>query len=203
MVTPGRSRHSGGVSLIPHLLAPPVQVNPVVGPGDVGGTVAFETMLREGVLTPVRRARAVARHQPVTTRIRILALAHDVPPRSVVGRESASWVFLGGPAPDRLTVLYPPKCHRPNPSPTLTSHQAVLRPEEILTLGQIRITTPARTAADVALFEPFESAVAGVRSLVSGGHTTARAILRALATRTGDAGYGRALDVVRALSGTS
>lgn len=187
------------MSLTSCLLAPPAPVSPVLAPPDVGGTVAFDTMVREGTLKIVHRQHAVPRDERVTSRIRILALAPEVPKRSVVGRVSAAWVFLGGPAPAQLNVLYPPKSHRPQPAPTLTSHQAVLAPSEVLTLGQVAVTTPARTAADIALFEPFESAVALTRALVDQGHTDGRQILSALESRTGDAAYGQALDVVRAL----
>lgn len=179
---------------------PTVAPSPVVAPDDVGGPVAFDTLLRDGELLLVHGRRAVPRGTPITPRVRVLALAPEVPPRTVIGRASACWVFLGGMPPGRLTVLYPPSCHRPHPGPTLASHQAALGEDETVRLGSIAVTTPARTAADLALFATGPDATRLVGSLVSAGVTSVREVLVALGRRSGDAAYGRALDVVRALA---
>ena len=174
-------------------------LSPVVTPADVGGRVPFDTLVQEGMLESVHGRRAVARGVTVTPRVRVLALAPVVPPRTVIGRSSAAWVYLGGSPPQRVTVLYPPNCHRPLPGPRTASHQAVLGEDEIVRLGAAATTTPARTAADLALFAPPDHAARLVRELVAAGATSTRAVLDALSRRTGDAAYGRALDIVRAL----
>ncbi|NKX93385.1 hypothetical protein HF995_08905 [Sanguibacter hominis ATCC BAA-789] len=183
----------------PYFASPQTILGPIVTPADVGGRVPFDTLVQEGLLERVHGSRAVARGVTVTPRVRVLALAPVVPPRTVVGRSSAAWVYLGGSPPERVTVLYPPNCHRPLPGPRTASHQAVLREDEVVRLGAAATTTPARTAADLALFAPTDQATRLVHELVATGATSIRAVLDALNRRTGDAAYGRALDVVRAL----
>jgi len=186
------------MSIATSYAAPPLAASMIVTPGDVGGTVAFDTLVREGSLVLVHGRCAVPADVPVTPRIRMLALAPHLPPRTVVGRASAAWVYLGGVAGQRVTVLYPPNCHRPHPGPLVASHQAVLRDDEVVRLGGVAVTTPARTAADVALFTPEIEATRLVRELVTATATSTRDVLTALGRRRGDAAYGRALDVVRA-----
>jgi len=187
------------MSLTASYAVPLQAASAIVTPGDVGGAVAFDTLVREGPLVVVHGRGAVPAGVPVTPRIRMLALAPHLPPRTVVGRASAAWVYLGGAPGQRVTVLYPPNCHRPHPGRRVASHQAVLRADEVVRLGGVAITTPARTAADVALFAPETEATRLVRELIAATAMSARDVLTALGRRRGDAAYGRALDVVRAI----
>ncbi|GIG29154.1 type IV toxin-antitoxin system AbiEi family antitoxin [Cellulomonas marina] len=122
----------------------------LVGPEHVGGRAALATLVRSGALVVVRdevtAAPAVA-HLPV---VRARAVAHLVPPRGVVGRASAAWVHAGGPAAVPLEVLVPTGTARPRARAGVVGHEAELRPEDVVTVAGVPVTTPARTALDVA-----------------------------------------------------
>ena len=75
---------------------------------------------------------------------------------SAVGRLSAAWVHGCCPAPQRLEVLVP-RFHRlpahADPLPVQLS-EARLGPEDVVRIGGVPVTTPRRTAVDVALSAP-------------------------------------------------
>lgn len=179
-------------------LAPPAPLPTLVTPEAVGGLVAFQVLVADGHLDVVHGDAAVAAGAPVTPRLRLLALARRAPARTVVGRSSAAWVHLGGVPDGALCVLYSPERHRPAPRPALASHQAVLRTDEVMTLGSAAVTTPPRTAADVALYSPEPAALRTLTELVSRGLVDEGDVLAVLARRRESRAYGRARALLEA-----
>lgn len=71
--------------------------------------------------------------------------------RGVICGESAAWVHLGHPEPPRRTAVIASGTYR---KPTAATgrwqvHQVRLYASEIQQLGRVRVTTPARTVADL------------------------------------------------------
>ncbi|PZR52732.1 hypothetical protein DNL40_10170 [Xylanimonas oleitrophica] len=178
------------------LLRPPRTPGPEAGsallrPDDVGGPGAWSALVRDGVLRRVREDVAVPAAVPLTAALRAASLARAVPPRTVVIGPTAAWVHVGGEAPARLDLGHQPGTHRPEvwawtdvrSEPGLVADSAPV--------GGVLVTTPERTAVDVALREPEGTALHLVLALAAAGADLDRA-LRALEVRTRLVGRPRA-----------
>ncbi len=86
-------------------------------------------------------------------RARVLAAA--VPPRAIVERRSAAWVFgLFDERPVPVEVCTGPGLRtKAGPRPGLVIREVVIDSHEIVSIGGLRLTTPLRTALDLARFE--------------------------------------------------
>ncbi|ROS74573.1 hypothetical protein [Cellulomonas sp. PhB143] len=122
----------------------------VVRPADVGGAVAFQVLLREGALRPVRDGVAVPRSRPVDRTVRATTLADLVLPGTVLGGEAAAWVHAGGGAPRHVELVAPAAAHLPVSGEDRSVRRALLLGNEHVLLGGIRVTSVLRTALDVA-----------------------------------------------------
>jgi transcriptional regulator with AbiEi antitoxin domain of type IV toxin-antitoxin system len=111
---------------------------------------------------------AVAAPDSLAVRCAAARLLLPPPPGSfVVGFGSAAWLLAGAgavPAPGRLDVVIPPGRRRPV-SPVLRVRQVPLPASSVVTVGGVPVTTPVRTAADVARDLPPEVALPALRRL--------------------------------------
>lgn len=123
---------------------------PLVRPRDVGGTVAWQDLRWRGLLQEVAPDVAITGNLPVTAAIRASALADIAPLRTVVAGLAAAWVWGAAEAPRVLDVVYPRGAHRPGNDPRRRSRQATLLHCEVEELAGVRVTSPLRTALDVA-----------------------------------------------------
>jgi hypothetical protein len=152
---------------------------------DVGAT-AWQVLLRDGTLRPVWGAVATSADRPPTAAVRAAALRPLVPPRAVVGRTAAVWVHTGGPLPERFDVLVAPRARRPSPHPLRIPHESPLPAADVVRLDDVRVTTVARTALDVARWVPREDAVPLLRRLADHAGLDVAATVRDL-----DGAHGR------------
>ncbi|RPF21112.1 hypothetical protein [Myceligenerans xiligouense] len=158
----------------------PAPVPTVVTPARVGGPAAWQDLVRRGALTALRDApldTAGATAVPAGTRVtpahRALALVVAsggvFPARAVLAGTAAAWVHTGlrdgMPAPRLAADVGPPelahdaRVRRPDvPAGTIVRCAPGLV-RDTITLGGVPVTTPARTAADIACRVPFEHAV--------------------------------------------
>jgi hypothetical protein len=99
-----------------------------------------------------------------TFTLRLAALRLVVPQRvrdagGVVCLDTAVWLYAGGPAPARVDVALPPgrpRCRVPG----LREHQVAYGPQDLwVPLRTDPVTSPARTAVDVACRRPVAEAV--------------------------------------------
>ncbi|MBL0885748.1 hypothetical protein [Myceligenerans indicum] len=213
----------------------PAPPSPVVMPAHVGGLAAWQDLLRRGALTLLRDAflgAADAVAVPVGTRVtpahRALAVIASflgsrpsggvlpaLPPRAVVAGASAAWVYTGlcdGAAARCLTagtvvleLAHDAGARRPDvPAGVLLRCSPGLT-RDTIGIGGVAVTSPARTAADVACRLPFEHAVPVLRTLAAGSRDLTpvdlRLVERALETRgrvVGRPAARRALAAARA-----
>ncbi|MBE1876756.1 hypothetical protein [Myceligenerans pegani] len=167
----------------------PAPVPPVVTPARVGGPAAWQDLLRSGALTPLRDAPldttgavAVPAGVRVTPTHRALVLAEScggvLPARAVLAGASAAWVHSG-----LRGGIHVPRLPTDAGFPELAHDAAVRRPDvpagvlvrcaaglvrDTMLLAGVPVTTPARTAADVACRLPFEQAVPVLTALAAG-----------------------------------
>jgi hypothetical protein len=127
-------------------------------------------LVTQGLLRPLAGPVHVGAHAPDTEALRarsvLLALA---PPgglrpigasaRGVIGFTTAAWVHTGGPATSPIDLIIVPGSTRPRRS-RMRLHEHRLRPGEVHSIAGLRLTSPVRTAADLARSLP-SSQVAG------------------------------------------
>ncbi|HET7414365.1 MAG TPA: hypothetical protein VFI97_01560 [Arthrobacter sp.] len=105
--------------------------------------------------------------------VRAQALANELPAalrgRAIIGRQSAAWIYVGGPAPAKINLLID---HRRRtaalrPFSGCQLHEVHLAGDEMTSVGAVAVTTRLRTAIDMALYAPNAEAAAALRLLTS------------------------------------
>jgi hypothetical protein len=147
------------------------------------GAAAAEVvaLCNAGLLRPLIGDVHVPTEAREETALRVSALALLLPPpRSasdvVVGYETARWVLVGGPAPERIDVYAVPGRSRKR-FRGCRVREAPLAPGMVTVLGgftaaiSIAVTVPARTAADLARSLPRDQALAELDLLAGSGLT--------------------------------
>ena len=152
-------------------------------------------LLRDGLLAPVWGGAARVTACVEDPAVRVAALARLVPERGVVGRATAVWVHAGGPAPVRADVLVQTRARRPDPHPDRRTHEADLTDADVETIAGVRVTTPLRTALDVARWLPAAQSLPLLRALRDVGLDTGRAA-RTATSLHGGRGVRRARHVL-------
>lgn len=140
------------------LRPPPPRLAVAVTAEEVGGAGALRAMVLDGALRTFGGGVCAPPHETHTASHRALTLLAHLHARTVIGRASAVWVHAGGPCPRTVQVLYAPDRHRPPPRHGRDSHQATLCPDDVCYLGPVPVTTPERTAVDVAMYAEREEA---------------------------------------------
>jgi hypothetical protein len=155
MPAPTAPRSATSFSVL--VAAPPRAAPPYTTEG-VGGRTTWEALLRDGLVDEVHAGFGVLAGTLGSPQARARSLTTRVPREIVVGRRSAAWVHTGGRRPDKVSVLYAPHGYRPRDAPHLEIAQATMRSWESQTLGGVQVTTPERTALDVATWCDDDSA---------------------------------------------
>jgi hypothetical protein len=76
----------------------------------------------------------------------------------VIGHRTAAWVHVGGPAPHRIDLVSPPGRARWR-DPLLLVHEHRLCRADVVRVAGVQVTSPARTAADLARSLPGGQAI--------------------------------------------
>ncbi len=99
--------------------------------------------------------------------LRAAALAAELPPRLIAEQHTAAWVWgavIDAPRPHRVCADIGARA-RPAPSLQLVVREVVLMRDDVAHLGGAAVTTPIRTAIDLARFAaPWGSAEIGIVS---------------------------------------
>jgi hypothetical protein len=108
--------------------------------------------------TPQLRARAAACAIPVTIRQRIVA-----------GRMTAAWIYGCAREPDRLALLVDANRRISSLRSTrgCTFHEVRLGPFDVVSLGGLMVSSPLRTALDIALHVEAEQALPALAALLA------------------------------------
>ena len=135
------------------LLASPVADLVIVRPQAIGGRIAWESLVATGVLRQVYDDVAVASDTEITAEVRAQSVAHLVTGNAVVAGLLAAWVWLGGDPPP-LELTYCEGLSRPRAAPGSRVWSSTGLTANTTTVGAIPVTSPCRTAIDVALKHP-------------------------------------------------
>ncbi len=130
-------------------------------------------MAADGVLTPLYEKSFTPPGLDVTPRLRARAAALVVPDRIrrkvIAGRMTAAWIYGCADAPERLSLLVDAK-HRISSLRSAQGcilHEVRLGQLDVVSIGGLLVTSPLRTAVDVALHVEADRAVPALRMLLS------------------------------------
>jgi hypothetical protein len=165
-------------------------------------------LVAEGLLRPLAGPVHVGAHAPDTEALRarsvLLALA---PPGGlwpigacacgVVGFATAAWVHTGGPAASPIDLIIAPGSTRPRQG-RMRLHEHRLAPREVHLVAGLRLTSPVRTAADLARSLPAAQVAGQLERLRGGCGVRAVDVVEQLEGMTRCRGVARARDLVLA-----
>ncbi|MFT3942806.1 MAG: hypothetical protein QM705_03135 [Ancrocorticia sp.] len=126
---------------------------------------AQRTMVQDGLLIEYAPGYVAPADLAATPALRGALLAPLLPAPFTALTFSAVWIYTGWWPRDRLPGVYaahPIKARHP------ASCRRVIHPEFVTTIGGVRLTTPARTAADLLLLESHDVALEGVLTMLGG-----------------------------------
>lgn len=133
----------------------------------------LQSMAADGVLTPLYERSFTPPGLDVTPRLRARAAALMVPDRIrrkvIAGRLTAAWIYGCADAPERLSLLVDAK-HRISSLRSARGcilHEVRLGQLDVVSIGGLLVTSPLRTAVDVALHVEADRAVPALRMLLS------------------------------------
>ncbi|MCZ2402747.1 hypothetical protein IV498_05990 [Paenarthrobacter sp. Z7-10] len=137
----------------------------VLSPGRMFHRSELRSMSLDGLLTPVFADAYTVTGTASTPAMRShavsLALPANLVNRAVLGRLTAAWIYGCGPAPSTISLLVD-NGHRITalrPWSGCILHEVSLGPFDVIQFSGAAVTSPLRTAVDVALHVPSAQAV--------------------------------------------
>ncbi|CAL8897708.1 hypothetical protein KVA01_06910 [Kocuria varians] len=140
-------------------------------PGHPFSRAELHAMTVDGVLRRELLDAHVHASRPSTDELRAAVLGRVIPGnlqrRGVLGRLGAAWFYRCAPEPSPLPVLVD-KTARTTASvpPGIVLHQTRFSPDDVLTRQGIMLTSPRRTALDLALHVPGPAGDAALLALL-------------------------------------
>lgn len=156
-------------------------------PGSLFSWPELQSMASDGVLTQVYQRGYATPGTATSAQLRARAAALAVPPairqRVVAGRMTAAWIYGCALEPDRLALLVDTKRRISSLRSTrgCTLHEVRLGPCDVVSLGGLMVSSPMRTALDVALHVEAERAIPALRELLARPELNVRLRLLTLA----------------------
>ena len=201
-------------------LAPPRRPSPVLSreatvavlvPGHPFSRAELHALAADGVLRRELPDSYVHAWQPVSEQVRAAVLSRALPGhlqlRGVLGRLGAAWFYRCAPVPSPLPVLLDKAARTTTSVPLgIVLHQTSFAPGDLVTRHGITLTSPRRTALDLALHVPGPVGDAALLALLGGAGLACTAEqlvadLTALGKTPGRrAALGRARKLARALA---
>jgi hypothetical protein len=133
----------------------------------------LQCMAIDGILLPLYGKSYASPGVAITHRLRARAAAQTVPERIrtkvVAGRLTAAWIYGCASAPERLSLLVDAK-HRISSlrgSTPCSLHEVRLGQMDAISLGGMLVSSPLRTAADIALHVEAERALPALKRLLN------------------------------------
>lgn len=150
---------------------PPPQAE-LYSPGALFSWPELQAMASDGVLTQLSQRGYLPPGTRPTPQLRARAAGVLIRPairqRVVAGRMTAAWIYGCAPEPDRLALLVDAnrRISSLRSARGCSFHEVRLGPFDVVSLGGLMVTSPLRTAVDIALHVGPERAVPALRALV-------------------------------------
>ncbi len=151
----------------------PAQLLELYSPGLPFTWPELQSMAADGVLTQLYQHGYALPGTAASPQLRARAAAYGVPApvrrRVVAGRMTAAWIYGCAREPDRLALLVDAKRRISSLRSTrgCTLHEVRLGPFDVVSLGGLMVSSPLRTALDIALHVDAERAVPALRLLLA------------------------------------
>lgn len=125
---------------------------------DLPGPLAMHRLVLEGALVRLDDTQAYTARDAETLAGRAAVIRELLPPRIPACGRTAAWVWAGGDFPQVLDVLS--RSHFRTSVAGRRIHAMARRvpPEQLTEIGDLKLTIPARTACDLALF-PYDEII--------------------------------------------
>ncbi|WP_423184748.1 hypothetical protein [Arthrobacter sp. NyZ413] len=150
-----------------------VRTHELYAPGALFTWAELQSMAADGVLQPLHGKSYVPSWPAITPRLRARAAALLVPDRIrtkvIAGRMTAAWIYGCAEAPERLSLLVDAK-HRISSLRSTRDcilHEVRLGQMDVVSIGGLLVTSPLRTAVDVALHVEPDRALPALKSILS------------------------------------
>ncbi|MHA7174339.1 type IV toxin-antitoxin system AbiEi family antitoxin [Arthrobacter monumenti] len=133
----------------------------------------LQSMALDGLLTHVFGSTYVRPGTRAVPALRAGAMADAVSAgllkKGVIGRQSAAWIYGCAPAPARINLLIDRNRRTTSVGPFSGNliHEVHLPASDTLTLSNTIVTTPIRTARDLALYSPEAQAAPWIKALTA------------------------------------
>jgi hypothetical protein len=133
----------------------------------------LQAMASDGVLAQLYQRGYVPPGARSTPQLRARAAACAIPPairqRVVAGRMTAAWIYGCAREPDRLALLVDANRRISSLRSTrgCTLHEVRLGPFDVVSLGGLMVSSPLRTAVDIALHVEAERALPALCALLA------------------------------------
>ncbi|GGJ25380.1 hypothetical protein [Paenarthrobacter histidinolovorans] len=155
----------------PHLLEPVIPE--LYAPGRIFTWNELQGMAFDGILLPLYGKNYASPGVAITHRLRARAAALSVPERIrtkvVAGRLTAAWIYGCAAPPEKLSLLVDAKHRISSLRGTLpcSLHEVRLGQMDAVSLGGMLVSTPLRTAADIALHVETDRALPVLKRLLN------------------------------------
>jgi AbiEi antitoxin C-terminal domain len=150
---PASGHPSNPAACHPPGAAPPV----LYFPGTPFSWPELQAMAADGVLTQLSQRGYLPPGAASTPQLRARAAACSIPPpirqRVVAGRMTAAWIYGCTGEPDRIALLVDASRRISSLRATrgCSFHEVKLGPFDVVSLGGLMVSSPLRTAVDIAL----------------------------------------------------
>ncbi|MBT2594890.1 hypothetical protein [Arthrobacter sp. ISL-72] len=142
-------------------------------PGSVFSWPELQAMAADGLLNQLYQRGYMLPGTAATPQLRARAASFAVPPairqRVVAGRMTAAWIYGCAGEPDRLALLVDATRRVSSLRSTrgCTLHEVRLGPFDVVSLGGLMVSSPLRTALDIALHVDSERAIPALRKMLA------------------------------------
>lgn len=160
-------------SLAPASSPPDPAPHELYSPGALFSWPELQAMASDGVLTQLYQRGYMPPGTRSTPQLRARAAACTIPPairqRVVAGRMTAAWIYGCAREPDRLALLVDANRRISSLRSTrgCTFHEVRLGPFDVVSLGGLMVSSPLRTAVDIALHVEAERALPVLGALLA------------------------------------
>ncbi|WP_243177352.1 type IV toxin-antitoxin system AbiEi family antitoxin [Arthrobacter humicola] len=142
-------------------------------PGALFSWPELQAMAADGVLTQLYQRGYLPPGSHASPQLRAraasLVLAPAIRQRVVAGRMTAAWIYGCATEPDRLALLVDANRRISSLRSVrgCTFHEVRLGPFDVVSMGGLMVSSPLRTAVDVAMHVDVERAVPALRALLA------------------------------------
>lgn len=156
-------------------------------PGQPFAWPELQSLATDGVLARFHQHGFTLPGVPASPQVRARAAANAVPAavrqRVVAGRMTAAWIYGCAAEPDRLALLVDAKRRISGLRNTrgCTLHEVRLGPFDVVSMGGLMVSSPLRTAADIALHVDTHRALPALAALLARPENDVRLRLLVLA----------------------